>query len=280
MAVLGGLTNVTTAMVQFYDMPSNTWSSGPDIPMPLNHLNAAVVNGNIYLLGGLAVLPNGTWSAIPYSWVYKPAEGYWKPISPMPEGTARGSAVTVPYGNTIFLAGGETINVPGAYQDSTDIVSSYDTIRDEWRVLPARLPEPRQHATGAIVDDVMYLIGGRTGGRRSVKDNVYALNLKRPDGQWESRANMPTPRGGIMGGVVGKSIYVFGGEGNPVPGTDGVFDDTTVFDTVTGNWSVLEPMQKPRHGSQAVSVNDCIYIPGGSVVEGGPTVEYSDKFCP
>lgn len=35
----------TTAITQFYDVPSNTWTRGPDIPQPRNHVNAIGYEG-------------------------------------------------------------------------------------------------------------------------------------------------------------------------------------------------------------------------------------------
>ncbi|PHH92240.1 hypothetical protein CDD83_8259 [Cordyceps sp. RAO-2017] len=273
----------TTDRVQLYDIPSDSWSAAPRIPVPLNHLNLAMVDGKVYLLGGLAVLDNGTWSATADCWVLDPRDGGggdWTPLEPMPNGTARGSAAVGVHGKSIYLAGGETINVPGAYQDSVTDVSAFDTEAGTWRVLPGRLPEGRNHAGGAVVDSTLYVVGGRVAGRDSIRDTLFALDLERPDGEWEELPRMPTGRGGLSVAVVGKTIYAAGGEGNPAPGTDGVFNETEGFDTGRREWSRFAPMRIPRHGTSVVAVDGCIYFPGGSVVQGGPPVNATDKFCP
>lgn len=224
LAVLGGIVTrgepaVTTDMMQFYDIPSNTWSSAPSIPVPMNHINAAVVEGMIYLLGGLAVLPNGTWSAIPDSWVFNPEEARWKPIAPMPRGVAKGSAAVGVHDKKIYLAGGMSVLVPGVYQNSVDTVSCYDTTKGTWKTLPKRLPEGRDHAGGSVVDSTLYVVGGRHFGQNNVRDTVFSLNLNDPSEEWkEESARLPTARGGLSIGTVGKSIYTFGGEGNAAEG--------------------------------------------------------------
>lgn len=289
LAILGGITAggkdgsspPTTDIMQLYNIAENRWRSAPKIPIPLNHLNVAVVHGKIFLLGGLAVLPNGTWSAIPNSWKYDPAQGKWEAIAPMPSGTARGACATAVDGSTIYLAGGQTVNVPGVYQNSVDTVSSYNTEKDEWRVLSGRLPEGRDHVGGAVVDSTLYVVGGRHFGRKNVRDTVFTLDLKYPDGEWkDNTAKLPTARGGISIATIDGRIYVFGGEGNPAEGSMGVFNQTEAFDTASRNWSTLAPMRLPRHGSSAAVAQGCVYIPGGSVMEGGPPVNYADKFCP
>jgi hypothetical protein len=44
----------TTALIHFYHITNNTWTTKAPMPRPLNHVNVAVVNGLIYILGGLA----------------------------------------------------------------------------------------------------------------------------------------------------------------------------------------------------------------------------------
>ncbi|KAM4054496.1 kelch motif domain-containing protein [Hirsutella rhossiliensis] len=235
LAVLGGIVTgsepaVTTNIMQLYDIPTNTWSSAPNIPVPMNHINAAVVDGKIYLLGGLAVLSNGSWSAIPDSWVFDPEEAQWKSIAPMPKEVARGSAAMGVHGKTIYLAGGMTILVPGVYQNSVDTVSAFDTTKGTWKTLSKQLPEGRDHAGAAVVDSAFYVLGGRNFGQNNVRDTVFSLNLKNHSGGWkDGSARLPTARGGLSIGTIGISIYAFGGEGNRAEGTNGVFNQTELL---------------------------------------------------
>src|SRR4028118_1406529 len=43
---------VTARTVQIYDIATDTWAYGPQLPQPNNHGMAASVNGKIYLIGG------------------------------------------------------------------------------------------------------------------------------------------------------------------------------------------------------------------------------------
>lgn len=75
---------------------------------------------------------------------------------------------------------------------------------------------------------------------------------------------MPTARGGVATGVVGRKIYTFGGEENTAI-ESGVFNEIEAYDTVADRWESVGTMKIPRHGTFAIGVNGRIYIPGGGI---------------
>lgn len=285
-AVLGGIviTNdssnpfATTNLFELYSIPNKAWTTLAPLPVPINHPNAAVVNNKVYLLGGLEVADNGAWVATNRSWVYDAAENEWTEIEPMP--SARGSAAIGVYRSKIILAGGMTILEAwqGGRQDSVDDVTIFDTVTSTWIVGPT-LPGRRDHAGGAVVGGKMYVIGGRDGGPAGVKGDVFELDMQKMEG-WVTKSQMITPRGGLSAAVVVRRVYTFGGEGNPEEGTEGVFDQTEVYDTKKDEWKALVEMEVPRHGTSAVGVGGKIYIPGGGVSIGGAPVDHFDVFEP
>lgn len=187
------------------------------------------------------------------------------------------------HGSTIYLAGGMTIlDVPNSgYQDSITSVLAYDTIQGTWKTFSAELPEGRDHAGGAVVGSTLYVLGGRHFGQENVRDTVFTLDLEDSNTEWQtSSARMPTARGGISAATIGALIYTFGGEGSTVEGSNGVFHEVEVFDTVTESWEELPPMKLPRHGTSAVAVNGRVYVPGGGIVQSGAgPVNTTDVFC-
>ncbi|KPM41913.1 hypothetical protein AK830_g4657 [Neonectria ditissima] len=289
-AILGGIvpdngSYSTTDMMQLYDIPTNSWRSASNAPFKVNHPNVAVVNNKIYLLGGLAVAPDGAWKAVPDSWVYNPVRDKWTRLDPIPDGMERGSATMGVHGETIYLAGGMTqLSVISGYQDSIDSVLAFDTCSETWITLPepaTRIPEGRDHAGGAVVGSTYYVIGGRYFGQHNFRDTVFALDLRHPNRGWRtSSGRMPTARGGVSAGTIGRLVYIFGGEGNEAEGSHGVFNETEVFDTLSETWKKLGPMKLPRHGTSAVAVGDRVYIPGGGIVQSAGPVNVTDSFCP
>ncbi|KAG6357601.1 hypothetical protein INS49_013478 [Diaporthe citri] len=282
-AIVGGdvpVGNVseTTDLIQLYDIASNTWTTGSPIPYKVNHPNVVGVGQKLYLLGGLAsgsLSPGLTLNLVASgdSYVYDASTDVWTDLPPMPNGTERGSAIVGVHDGIIYLAGGMTVLQSG-YQDAVNSVISFNTTSNEWQRLPApaaELPESRQHAAGSVVGDAFYVFGGRWYGQANTRNTVFRLDLTNQTTGWQTSPVMPTARGGISGGAVGAKFYVFGGEGNPESST-GVFNQSEVFDTESQEWTVLEPMKVPRHGTQAAAVGSLVYIPGGGLQQDGKEV--------
>jgi N-acetylneuraminic acid mutarotase len=269
----------TTDQVELYDIAGNTWRTVAPAPYRVNHPNVVVVDGRIYLLGGLvdAQVPPGPlidWVASGESHVYDPATDAWTQLESMPSGTERGSAVMGVHGEMIYVAGGMTM-LDTEYQDAVSTVTAFNTSSGEWQRLPAtaaNIPEGRQHGVGAVVGDTFFVIGGRWFEKQNLRGTVYTLDLTDQEAGWQTSQNqMPVPRGGLSGAVVGNGFYTFGGEANPNT-ESGVFEETEVFDIETQQWSQLDAMAVPRHGTSAVAVGNRIYIPGGGLQEDGKSV--------
>lgn len=90
---------------------------------------------------------------------------------------------------------------------------------------------------------------------------------------------MPTARGGLSTGIVGSTIYTFGGEGDPNT-TSQVFPQVQAYDTIENAWTNLPDMPVPRHGTFAASVDGRIYIPGGGISIGANPTSRFDVFRP
>ena len=87
--VMGGYpsTRVTSRAVQVYDIATDTWQLGPQLPEPNNHGMAASVNGKIYLIGGQVTDDQQGETAVATVYELDPATGAWVSKTPMP--TAR-----------------------------------------------------------------------------------------------------------------------------------------------------------------------------------------------
>ncbi|KAF1849565.1 galactose oxidase [Cucurbitaria berberidis CBS 394.84] len=294
-AILGGVIPAntsdppvdTTSLMQFYFIHNNTWLTKASVPRALNHLNSAVVNGKIYVLGGLADAGEKLrkWRAVPDSWVYSPSTDSWDKLPGLPIREARGSAAVGVYDNKIYLAGGliDTELFPNGKEHAVPIVSIFDTITATWLPVPKstqNIPESRDHAGAAVVGSKMYILGGRNGGQLHIRDTVFVLDLCNLKVGWRtSSAKMPTPRGGVAAGAVGTKIFIFGGEGNTAA-KSGVFDQVEAYDTRRDVWESFGRMRLPRHGTYAVGIGKRVYVPGGGVMQGGAPVMNFDVFTP
>jgi N-acetylneuraminic acid mutarotase len=255
--VLGGLDTLgaTLVDVQVYDPVAGRWSAGDPLPRPLHHINAAVVEGRLWITGALT---GAGFAALGDTWVYDPAAPSWTKKSTMPAGTERGSSMVAAIATRIVVAGG--LRAGSAVAD----VSIYDTTLDTWTSQPS-LPSARDHGAGVSVDGIFYAVGGRgaaIGGhtpRVDAFDPIAAV--------WSERAPLLTSRGGFAAALLEGRIIVLGGEGNAgVPG--GVFAEVESYDPRTNSWSSLPPMRTPRHGMGAVAIGRTLIVPGGGTVQG------------
>lgn len=264
--VLGGFQGFTVVpAVQVFDTAACAWSMGPDLPKPVHHANAAVVGDTIYVVGAME---GGNFASIGDTWSWSPAaDAGWIVRAPMPPGTQRGASITGVIDGKIYVAG-------GLRNGTVTDVSIYDPAADAWTAGPA-LPQPRDHGCGGVVGGKLYVTGGRAGGVNSPL--VFELT---PGAGWVERAPMPTGRGGTACGVIGDRIFVVGGEGNPAPGSRGVFPQAEAYDAAANTWETLAPMPTPRHGMGAAAWGGRLYVPGGADQEAFGAVAIHEILTP
>ncbi|RDW91096.1 hypothetical protein BP5796_02261 [Coleophoma crateriformis] len=282
--IIGGIypetngTFPTVTTVQRYSIAANVWTSVADLPIPLNHPNSAVVNGKIYVLGGLTVVNSSTtfWNASGACFEYDPKSNTWTTIGELPEGRWTGSAAVGVSGSTVYLAGGlANTNLTNDEEGTVSIFTSYNVATKHFAIL-ADMPEPRDHAGVGLVANKLYVLGGRAYGHNNTKDTVFAYDLESKS--WTTGlAPMPTALGGCASGVIGTQIFTIGGEGDQDTAS-GVTPQNQAYNTATNTWAFYAPMDIPRHGTAGVAIGSKIYIPGGGLIEGGLPTNYTSYF--
>lgn len=120
---------------------------------------------------------------------------------------------------TLYVVGG--VDTSGAVSSNL----AYDPATNTWKE-KSSMPTAREHLTSAVVDNKLYVIGGRTSGMAT---NVDSNEVYDPiTDKWTVLESMPSQRGGLASAAVNGSIYVFGGE---VPAR--TFDNNEKYDTVS-----------------------------------------------
>jgi len=123
------------------------------------------------------------------------------------------------------------------------------------------MPTARDHSKSAVIDDKIYVIGGRD---NSPARNFDSNEVYDPETDtWKQLENMPTPRGGHTISVLNNTIFVIGGEGEFV-----VFENNEQYLPEEDIWYTLKPMGIPRHGLSSSTVGERIYVIGGGVIPG------------
>jgi N-acetylneuraminic acid mutarotase len=253
--LLGGYpaTRVTSRTVQVYDIASDSWELGPDLPAPNNHGMAAGVNGKIYLIGGQTsdASDQGYVNTV---YELDPVAGAWVTKAPMP--TARGAGVAIVHDGRIYVAGGR----PPRGND----FAVYDPAADSWEVLP-NLPTQRNHLTGAAIDGRIHVVGGRLGHGLSPEMTTVHEVYDPQSGTWTTAAPMLRARSGMNGVMARGCFHVWGGEGPA-----GMFPDHDYYDPRNDTWTRLADMPIPVHGVYGSAfVDDLVWVTGGGISIGG-----------
>jgi hypothetical protein len=185
---------------EVYDPATDTWETKQPMPTPRSALSASVVNDKIYFIGGFVPssigLPTPERSNL--NEMYDPVTDSWTTMAPLPTAVAYTISTVVdnkiyvlgntgnnnevqiydPHTNTwrygpsmpysvAYGAGAATTGVfvakkiylMGEYVSGRSLIQIFDPKTETWST-GAAMPTPRQFFSVAIVDDLLYAIGG------------------------------------------------------------------------------------------------------------------------
>ena len=277
MYVFGGLAPAwkPMGMTMEYDPGTDRWTRRKDMPAYHHHVALAQMNGRIYMFGGYRGPDKGqaTWLPVNNAWEYDPANDSWRALPPLP--TARGSANAIVVNGKIHVIGGAALpkNLPEGYVHpnrnvSVGVHEVFDPAAGTW-TSRAPMINARNHAAAGVIDNKIYIVGGRAGS--VFIPNAHNLDLVEEydpaADRWAIRAPMPTPRSASAWGVYNGRIYVAGGE---IRHRDiwGTYTAVEAFDPKTDSWTRLPPMPLPRHGLAGDFIGNRFHLVSGSVQSG------------
>ena len=278
--VFGGLGPgwIPQGFVYEYDPATDKWTKKKPMALPAHHVAFTELNGKFYAFGGFVPPDSGppAWVPINNAWEYDPTNDKWSALAPMP--MKRGSAVAATANGKIYVIGGAAVH-PGSSEPalqptrphrSVDTVEEYDPKTNTWSERSS-MPTARNHAAVGVVNNKIYVIGGRLGSAfifTASNTNVVEEYDPATD-QWGLvKARMPTERSGGAWGVYNGRIYVAGGEHQ-----DGhlmaAFRALEAYDPATNTWAELPMMPIPRHGLAGTVVGDRFYLASGDIQSAG-----------
>ena len=254
--VLGGYpsSRQSSRTVQVYDIASDRWELGPQLPQPNNHGMAAAVNGKIYLIGGQLTDDQEGASRVDTVYELDPVTGAWVEKARMP--TPRSGGVAVAHGGKIYVAGGRLPH-------GSDF-AVYDPAANRWEVLPD-LPSQRNHVAGAAINGRIHIVGGRLGNRQSpLKSDAHEV-FDPQTRSWTTAAPLLRGRSGMNGIVARGCFHLWGGEA-----PTGMTPDHDYYDPRTNRWVSLPNMPTPVHGVVGSAfVDGLVWVTGGGTQIGG-----------
>lgn len=273
--VAGGLLTPNSgysAHFEAYDPEADTWTRLATLPEARHHIALAASGGRLYGVGGFSGgFPN--WRARAEVYVYHPPTDRWTEGVPLPAPRAEG--VIAAAAGKIFVIGGRVRADPESrhFNDHVDTVRHevFDPATGRWSQA-ADAPTARNSAAAAVIDDEIYVVGGRQahaqpdGSLRQV--NLSTLEIYDPQAdRWRTGAPMPQAQGGLAAAAFDGKLYVFGGE-QWVPDQK-VFASSWRYDPATDRWDALPDLPTPRHGLAAATVGNRIHVVGGGTRVGG-----------
>jgi N-acetylneuraminic acid mutarotase len=210
--VIGGETNLPrgngdtgiSSINQAYDPATDTWETKASMPTPRSQLGASVVDGKIYLMGGVQIDQNYPDYYSTMNEVYDPKTDTWTTKPSLPKEVT--SPVSIAIGTKIYLMGGRTF-----VNDISDFNQVYDTKKETWTSAKP-LPTKIDAAAGASLtstDHKIYVFGGFTD-QYSNACNLTQIYDPQKD-VWTYGSQMLTPHALFGVVAIGNELYAIGG---------------------------------------------------------------------
>lgn len=224
-----------------YDVATQTWTQGPDLPSPRMMLSAVEAGGKIYAIGG---------GYPPYlnniNECYDPETGTWTEKTPMPISTSCFAACNVD--GLIYTAGGML---------SFGKTHCYNPETDEWTV-KATMPIPVAGPTGTYLDGKIYVTGGINQNYTNIdKLQIYDV----ASDTWDAtKAPMDTCRFGHSMSVIDNKVIVLGGCVFP---ENKAMRTVIAYDAEADAWTDMPMLPDSLQWGAVCSFGNKIYIMGG-----------------
>ncbi|NJL15720.1 MAG: hypothetical protein HC913_23760 [Microscillaceae bacterium] len=195
--LIGGRENAK--IPDIYDYTTNTWTTGAQAPIELNHYQALEYQGLIWAIGAFQNNSYPNEAPATHVYMYDPANNVWIQGAEIPLNRRRGSAGLVLHNDKFYVIGGNTTGHNGGFVNWFDV---FDPLTGTWTTLP-NAPRARDHFHAAVMNGKLYAAGGRlSGGPGGVfaplvpEVDVYDFATQ----TWSQVAQLPTPTGRGNGG--------------------------------------------------------------------------------
>ena len=242
----------------------DTWTNKQSMPVHRYKHGAAVIDGRVHVVGGVAVARGCTYLATHD--VYDPATDSWWSAAPM--STARSFAGVAALDGKLYVVGGETGCSVGTQTASVEV---YDPVSNTWSA-GTPLPAPRARMGVATIDGKLYAVGGYDGSNALATVSVYDLSTH----TWSAAPSLPAARRDMTVAVIDSKLYVAGGFDN----AGHALNSLAIFNPGTGTWSSGAAMTLARGFAGGGVADGQFWVIGGFYFTGTshtvPTVSVYD----
>lgn len=252
--------------VEEYNPSTGQWQTKGFAPFEMHHFQAVPYQGKIYVMGAFTGgYPHET--PVSHVYIYDPQADSWTQSHEIPEARRRGAAGVVVHRDKFYLLGGAQ---DGHWAENRDYLDEYDPKTGEWKTLPS-MPRLRDHFQAVVVDDLLYAVGGR---RSFAKEgHGFELTYEEVDvydfdrGKWTTLEDhpLPTERAGSSTIAYKEGFLVIGGESDAQVKAH---DEVEYFHPTEG-WTLLNRLERGRHGFPVVDIGGDLYLAAGCGNRGG-----------
>ena len=220
----------------------NSWRNGAAIPTAVYVPATAVLNGEVYVIGGSTTAP------VADVQIYNPVTNKWSTGTPLPVATTTASAATV--NGLIYVLGGSTSS------GFTTAVWAYNPATKTWSSKAAS-PTARNGTVAVVEKNIIYVMGGNITSGGEFVSTVESYNPA--TNTWKTESSMLGTKDTAAAGLIGTTIVVADGANQP----GSVTGDTEGYDATTNVWSSLTADPTPRTGPCNGVINGLLYDAGG-----------------
>jgi len=256
------------AVAQTAAVTHNAWSTGAPMPTALVGSVAAVLEGQIYVLGGF----NGS-AIVADTQVFDPATNVWSAGVPLPTPLGDASAAVVK--NVLYIIGG-TGSTSGS--PTTNTVYAYSPKTKTWSTKAAMLTA-RDVAAAVVANNIIYVIGGWDGvfsgnGLATVESYNPATD------QWTEEAPLLVGKWAPSAGVFGTKLT-----GYTIAAPDGAAQccpsdftgDNEGYNVSTNVWTSLDADPTARGFACFGTIGSRLYVAGGNDTQ-GPAISVTESY--
>ncbi len=264
-------TNISTSVATLQRLDTSavspSWLSEGLAPLPveLNAIEAATIQGKIYVPGGF----NRQELIDPSLRVYDIAGNTWSAQAPLTFGV--GNYAMAASASVLYVTGGR--NLTSAVPD----VQSYDTGANEWRLLPP-MKIARQAHEAALINGKLYVVGGAGASGGLADGEVFDFQTN----QWSTIASLNRPRFYAVNAITrdesGNLFWLIFGGADPSSGEP--LGSAEAYDVAANRWIPLDgsfALPNARTFINGAIHEGFLYAIGGSI-SGADSVTANERF--
>ncbi|XP_071960508.1 uncharacterized protein [Antedon mediterranea] len=223
------------------------WETLPPMRTKRTFSSAAIVNNQLYVLGGCDKdgQPLDTFESLNLTKKKK-----WQSLLNLSCSRAQPAVVTV--NNKIYVIGGVSSN-----QSPLDNMDAYDIEKKTWTSLKSLEEKLMGVATCVHKNNIIVIGGMKSNTEPSEKCRVYNTEKN----LWQTLPDMPTPRYAAFAHLIGDKLYVFGGRKGKTACT--VVEMLNLAEKPTPSWLKLADIPQPRVFPSYTATDTHVYSYGG-----------------